>query len=85
MALSPEQHLRIADTYAKAAADYRVPPDHKRDFARKAEFYRIAARIGSKTVTTAQSSHPIAAIKSLATPMLSLARHLFAWQQRRAG
>jgi hypothetical protein len=83
MALHPKQHLQIAAAYEKAAADYTVPPQHRKAFARKAEMFRMLARLGGK-VKTLTPSPPKSLIDSASNsiPMLSSARHLFAWQQR---
>jgi hypothetical protein len=48
MTLVPAQHLQIAAAYEKAATDYMVPPQHRKAFARKAEWFRMMARIGEK-------------------------------------
>ena len=91
MALTPEQHAQIAAVYDKCAADYMVPAPQRAAFARKAEMFRMLARLGAKPKsaptprTPQKASDP--ANESSATPgnpgMLSAARHLFAWQQRR--
>ena len=48
MTLTPEQNLQIAAAYAKAAADYTVPRQHRKAFERKAEWFRMLAQIGIK-------------------------------------
>jgi hypothetical protein len=48
MALLAEQHLQIANTYEKAAADPFVPRQHREAFARKADWFRLLAQIESK-------------------------------------
>jgi truncated hemoglobin YjbI len=48
MALTPEQHSQIAAVYDKAAADYMVPAPQRAAFARKAEMFRMLARLGAK-------------------------------------
>ena len=84
MALHPEQHLQIAAAYEKAAADYTVPSQHRKAFARKAEMFRMLARLGAKVqkVGTPPATAPVNPVNH-AIPMLSSARHLFAWQKRR--
>jgi hypothetical protein len=83
MVLTPQQHLKIAEAYEKAAADYMVPPQHRKAFARKAELFRMLAQIGIKK-KLAQITHSDDAVPPVtATSMASLARHLFAWQDRR--
>ena len=46
MAFTPEQYLQIAAAYEKAAADYMVPPQHRKAFAQKADWFRMLARKG---------------------------------------
>ena len=48
MAFTPEQYGQIAAAYEKAATDYMVPPQHRKAFARKAEWFRMLARLGAK-------------------------------------
>jgi len=48
MALTAEQHSQIATVYDKAAGDEMVPPPQRAAFARKAEWFRMLARIGAK-------------------------------------
>ena len=48
MAFTPEQYWQIAAAYEKAAADYMVPPQHRKAFAQKADWFRMLARIGAK-------------------------------------
>ena len=43
-----EQHSQIAAVYDKCAADYMVPAPQRAAFARKAETFRILARLGAK-------------------------------------
>ena len=93
MALTPEQHAQIAAVYDKCAADHMVPPPQRAAFARKAEWFRMLARLAAKqessTTRPAKQpqnvSHP--ASESAGTlpnsGMVSAARYLFAWQQRR--
>jgi hypothetical protein len=83
MVLNPEQHLQIAAAYEKAAADYMVPPQHRKAFARKAELFRMLARLGAKaTPLNVAPACPTPARKAIGSnPMASLA-HLFAWQRR---
>ena len=49
MLLTAEQHYRVATVYENAAADMRVPPPHRTAFARKADWFRMLARIRSKS------------------------------------
>jgi len=48
MALTAKQHAQIATTYQKAAVDRRVPPQHRVEFARKADWFHMLARIAAK-------------------------------------
>ena len=89
MALSPQQHWRIAEAYESAAADYAVPPQHRKAFARRAELFRMLARLGAKQTFLGMPPEKQPAIESpnASDPgglkILSKARHVFAWQQRR--
>jgi hypothetical protein len=88
MVLTPEQHRQIAASYENAASDYMVPTQHRKAFARKAELYRMLARIGDKQelLATPPKKQPVSephTQNTVAPTMLSQARHLFAWQQRR--
>lgn len=56
MVLTAEQHLQIATVYEKAAADVRVPPQHRAAFARKANWFRMLARIRAKKEATAAAA-----------------------------
>lgn len=90
MALTPEQHSLIAAAYQSAADDHNVPPQHRKAFARKAAWFRMLASLGAKPklVETHSKKQPeFAKHRSSASetnpPMISIARHLFAWQRRR--
>jgi hypothetical protein len=90
MVLSPQQHLQIAEVYDKCAADYMVPPPQRAAFARKAELFRMLARLRAKPKSVPRPRPQKASAPSsesadtLSNPgMVSLARNLFAWQQRR--
>ena len=48
MALTAEQHSRIAAAYDKAAADQMVPAPQRAAFASKAEWFRLLAHIAAK-------------------------------------
>jgi hypothetical protein len=76
MALNPEQYLQIAAAYEKAAMDHVVPPQHRKAFARKAEWFRMLAQVGSKRKVVGMPPRE----RHTGVPMLSAARHLFAWQ-----
>jgi hypothetical protein len=48
MALTVEQHSQIATAYDKAAADQMVPSPQRAAFARKAEWFRLLARVAAR-------------------------------------
>jgi hypothetical protein len=48
MSLSPEQHSHIAAAYDKAAFDISLPAHTRATFAKKADWFRLLARIGEK-------------------------------------
>ena len=54
MALTAEQHSKLALAYEKAAADWMVPAEQRAAFSRKAHWFRIQARIAEKNEQTAQ-------------------------------
>ena len=54
MALTAEQHSQLAIAYEKAAADRMVPAEQRDAFSRKANWFRIQARIAHKNEQTAQ-------------------------------
>ena len=55
MALTAEQHSQIATAYERAAADPMIPAPQRAAFARKAEWFRLLARIAAKKEATAAS------------------------------
>lgn len=55
MALTSEQHAEIAASYAKAASDLFISPEQRDVFARKAEFFRLMAKLAAKKSASAQS------------------------------
>jgi hypothetical protein len=48
MALTPEQHAQIAVTYDAAANDESLPMQQRRAFAKKANWFRMVARVAAK-------------------------------------
>ena len=48
MVLKAEQHSQIAATYERAAADKSLPAQARSAFARKADWFRLLARVGEK-------------------------------------
>jgi hypothetical protein len=58
MALTPEQHSEIASGYESAARDRLVPPEQRAAFARKAELYRLLAKLAAKQLAAKQVASP---------------------------
>jgi hypothetical protein len=58
MALTPEQYSEIASGYESAANDRLVPPEQRAAFARKAELYRLLAKLAAKQLASAQRRAP---------------------------
>jgi hypothetical protein len=56
MALTAEQHSEIAASYANAAADLFVPLEQRAVFARKAEFFRLLAKLAAKKDASGQAA-----------------------------
>ena len=85
MAFTPQQYWQIAAAYEKAAADYMVPPQHRKAFAQKADWFRMLARIAAKQklFEVPPRERPATDSFSKGPQMHSNASHLFAWQQRR--
>ena len=54
MALTAEQHEEIAASYAEAATDLFISPKQREVFARKAEFFRLMARLAAKKDASSQ-------------------------------
>ena len=48
MALTAEQHAQLALAYDKMAGDCLIPPERQTAFARKANWYRVLARLSEK-------------------------------------
>jgi len=48
MSLTPEQHSHIAAAYDKAAFDVSLPAQTRAAFAKKADWFRLLARVGEK-------------------------------------
>jgi hypothetical protein len=48
MALTAEQHAQLASAYDEAAGDYLIPPEQQTAFARKANWYRVLARLSER-------------------------------------
>ena len=71
MLLTPEQSWQIAAVFASSAVDMRVPPPHRAAFARKADWFRMLARIRARKdaapVKVPHSEKPIAASRPEAT------------------
>jgi hypothetical protein len=54
MALKSEQFSELATAYESAAADPFVPSKQSAGFARKAEFYRLLAKLAAKKTASVQ-------------------------------
>jgi hypothetical protein len=48
MSLTPEQHTHIAEAYDSAAFDIGLPAHTRVTFAKKADWFRLLARVGEK-------------------------------------
>jgi hypothetical protein len=48
MLLRPEQHSHIAAAYDKAAFDTSLPAQTRAAFAKKADWFRLLARVGER-------------------------------------
>jgi len=53
MSLRPEQHFHIAAAYDKAAFDLSLPKHTRAAFAKKADWFRLRARVGKKIAQAA--------------------------------
>jgi hypothetical protein len=58
MFLRPEQHSHIAAAYDKAAFDISLPAQTRAAFAKKADWFRLRARIGEKRERAALNAKP---------------------------
>lgn len=58
MALTPEQHSEIASAYESAAADSFLSAEQRAAFARKAELFRLLAKLGAKQPAPARPKAP---------------------------
>ena len=58
MSLTPEQHSHIASAYDKAAFDVSLPAQTRAAFAKKADWFRLLARIGEKRERAALNAKP---------------------------
>jgi hypothetical protein len=56
MPLSPQQHSHIAAAYDKAAFDIGFPARTRAAFAKKADWFRLLARVGEKKLAAIQQS-----------------------------
>ncbi len=66
MALTPEQHLEIASAYASAASDSSLPEEQRARFAKKAESFRLLAKLAAKQAASArQKARPPATVAEL--------------------
>ena len=58
MALTSEQHAEIAASYAEAATDLFISPKQREVFARKAEFFRLMAKLAAKKNAASPAAGP---------------------------
>jgi hypothetical protein len=58
MALTSEQHAEIAASYAEAATDLFISPKQREVFARKAEFFRLMAKLAAKKNAASPAGSP---------------------------
>jgi hypothetical protein len=58
MALTPEQHSELANAYESAASDSLVPQEQRAAFARKAELFRLLAKLAAKQLAVKQTPSP---------------------------
>lgn len=70
MALTAEQHSQLATAYEKAAADWLVPPEQQAAFVRKANWFRMLARLAEKNERAArQVTMPPKLLKPKTSPL----------------
>jgi hypothetical protein len=88
MALKAEQHEEIAASYAKAASDLFISPKQREVFARKAEFFRLMAKLAAKKnassqiVASAPKQEPVPRQPSAAASDASLSKVLKSFRDR---
>ena len=58
MALTPEQHAEIASAYESAAGDSFISAEQRAAFARKAELFRLLAKLAAKQAVSVQQKAP---------------------------
>ncbi len=58
MALTPEQHAEIASAYESAAADSFISAEQRAAFARKAELFRLLAKLAAKQAASVRQRAP---------------------------
>jgi len=86
MTFTPDQYSMLAASYESAALDRCVPPVQRAAFADKAKWFRLLSRLAAKpTVSPVHLRAEEAAPEqpnapATPVPMMSAARHLFAWQ-----
>src|SRR6185437_4114496 len=56
MALTPEQHAEIASAYESAAGDSFISAEQRAAFARKAELFRLLAKLAAKAASVQQKA-----------------------------
>jgi hypothetical protein len=60
ISLKAEQHSQVAAVYENAAADNSLPAHTRAVFARKADWFRLLARVGEKRERAALNAKPTA-------------------------
>jgi prephenate dehydrogenase len=65
MTLTAEQHAQLAAAYEQAAADYLIPVEQQAAFARKANWFRVLARLAEKNE---QAAHQVKMPAELSKP-----------------
>jgi hypothetical protein len=73
MSLTPEQHSHIAAAYDKAAFDISLPAHTRAAFAKKADWFRLLARIGEKRAALNASVAKPKALGATADPFWFIA------------
>jgi hypothetical protein len=58
MTLTPEQNSQIAVTYETAANDEGLPMQQRRAFAKKANWFRMVARVAAKKQEAQSAESP---------------------------
>jgi hypothetical protein len=82
MAITAEQHAQLATAYEKAAADGLAAPHRRAEFARKANCFRILARLAEKNERAEfQVTIPQELLKPPTSRLRAAFRHLLAGER----